>query len=1255
MFISYKHVENLQKATTRNDFVNSNIMTKHRQHLSPNSKYHFFLFFFNFLLFLPYTILSQCPGTSCTYTITGSDSGTYVLNVGEKICFDPGANFTGTIDLDGGELINCATSPQTFSFASGALGFINNYGTLDFPANHSFTNGLTVNNYLNLNFSGDLTVLSGSTFNNLGLTTIDGQLLNTSQLDNSGTITIIGPLAENASATLSNSGSITTSEWTVNGTWTNSGTIDISGDFMHGNGKIGTINGGCLSSDTWTVGGTIIGTTCSDINISGTSTLTSNGSLLGDIAIIDATPPGSAPFIDIPNGTIGLNIVWTSCNACGTAEEICNNTIDDNGDGRIDEPYPGGVQTNMQLWLKAETGTNTTVDGNYVISWGDQSINGYSADADVNSVDDPIYSDNAINFNSGVVFDGDVTSDFSDGLHLGSDYIFSNNLEMNVFAVIDPENDNEKDNFIVDFGRYDAAGYGVSFSNSHYGLYTSGTRIDQSHSNGGEAALINVNVDFGNEQTIYRNGSILFSSQILSLNELDANNINESSNYQTNSTSGPFSIGRVASTNGIQNDGGRIFNGAISEIIVFNDSLSLDERKRINSYLALKYGLTLNHEYLASSGTTIKQLPDGYENNIVGIGRDDCASLNQKQSKSIEDEGVVTLSLGAIAATNQNNAKIFSADESFLIVGNDGQTVDTWSPVGGMSSDSRINRTWKIDNTNISQNITFTIDMDDPENDIAALTPGALSDYKIMFDLDGDFSNSGSLTTALTNTSGSLYEITLTPGSWQYFTIVHEPLVVVDEICNNLIDDNGDGRIDEVFPGGVQQDMQLWLKAETGTNTTVDGNDVTAWGDQSINGYSANADVNSTDDPTFSENAINFNPGIEFDGVYTDGFSDGLHLGSDYIYGEKDGVHIFVVCDPDVVAGTDKYVFDFGLQANGGYGMIYSDNDYGMYTENFSGGTNTELFHSEGDAPALVEMKVDFDDSQAFYRNGDLLSPPVAVTIPDLDETKVNEAPAYGALGTSSGPVSIGRKSASAFLDQDGGRIFDGRISEVIVFTDTLSSLEKQHVNSYLAIKYGLTITQDYLSSAGSIKKDISDGYANDIAGIGRDNCSGLHQKQSKSVNSEAIVTIGQGTIATTNELNANSISADGTYLVWGNNGAVANASWVDPNVTISGVDLASIDRTWKLSEHFDITNTLFQIEVDNPNFDLPAMPPAADGTYYLLRDDDGDFTNGGTTYEPMSLVAGDVWEVNIADPTNEYFTIAVGNTCGAMAPVLSK
>ena len=1242
-------------------------MGEHRQNLSKFSKHLLLLFLLPFLSLLPYPILSQCPGTACTYTITGADSSSYTVNSGQKICFDPGANFTGSITLNNGELINCATNPQAFNLSSNSKGILNNHGIINYASNYTIPNLLTYNNYNTANFTQDLTIENVGILNNFGNAIIgnagSGNVINKNQINNSGTITIEGFMSENSDGFLSNSGTITAGSWAANGDWENSGIIDIIGSFNMSENRTGTVDGGCISSNSWTVRGTVTGINCGDFNINGSSLLGSTGSLLGDIAIIDATPPASAPFIDNPIGTIGPGVVWTSCTAgCAITppEEICNNGLDDNSDGRIDEAFPGGVQSNMQLWLKAETGTNTTVDGNDVTSWADQSINGYSADADVNSTDNPIYSTNELNFNPSIVFDGTYTDDFSDGLHLGSDYIYSTNDGIHIFAVVNTAAGGTQYDKIVEFGGTVSDGYSLGWSenSTRSGTPSShgGAATFLNHFTGAEPSLLEFEAKFNNNQTVYKDGNIITTTSGITLSQLTANEIAESDHYGTSANgdhrSGPVSIGRKSASEFLDQD--RVFSGAISEVLVYNDTLTQTEKERIQSYLALKYGMTMPHNYVASSGVTLKDISDGYTNQILGIGRDDCSGLNQKQSKSIEEEGVVTLSLGAIAANNQNNSNIFSSDENFLVVGNDGQSVDTWTPVGGVSSDSRINRTWKIDNTNITQNITFTIDVDDPQNNIAALTPEAVGGYKIMFDVDGDFTNGGSLTTALTNTSGSLYEVSLNSGSFQYFTIVYEELVVVDEICDNSIDDNGDGRIDEAYPGGVQQDMQLWLKAETGTNTTVNGNDVTSWSDQSINGYSADADVNSTDDPTFTENAINFNPGVDFDGVFTDAFSDGLHLGSDYIFAEKDGVHIFIVCDPDVVAGTDKQIFDFGLQANGGYGMIYSDNDYGMYTNNFHGGTNTELFHSEGEEPALVEMKVDFDDAQEFYRNGNLLSS-IPVTIPDLDETKVIEAAAYQPLGKASGPVSIGRKSASAFLDQNGGRLFDGRISEVIVFTDTLSAIEKQQVNSYLAIKYGLTITQDYLSSNGTIKKDIGDGYANNIAGIGRDDCSGLHQKQSKSIESEAIVTIGQGTIAATNELNGNTLPADEAFLFWGNNGAPAN-SWIDANVTIPDVDLASIDRTWKFSENLGITNALFQIEVDNPNFNLPAIPATADGIYYLLRDDDGDFTNGGTTYEPMSFISGDDWQTTIADPmNNEYFTIAVGTTCFAQAPVLSK
>lgn len=478
-----------------------------------------------------------------------------------------------------------------------------------------------------------------------------------------------------------------------------------------------------------------------------------------------------------------------------------------------------------------------------------------------------------------------------------------------------------------------------------------------------------------------------------------------------------------------------------------------------------------------------------------------------------------------------------------------------------------------------------------------------------------------------------------------------------EEICNNFFDDNGDGRIDETFPGGVQTDMQLWLKADVGTNTTTNGNNVTSWSDESTNGYSANADINATDWPIFIETAINYNPGIDFDGDYTDDFSDGLHLGTDYIFADQEGLHVFIVCDPNVDAETDNHIFDFGLAANGGYGMIYSNNDYGMYTNNANGGTNTELFHSEGEEPALIEFEVDFDDFQSFFRNGTQLAS-IPVTIPQLTATEVSEDSTYQTgVANVRGPVSIGRKSASVFLSNNGGRIFDGNISEVIVYTDSLSDLDKQKINSYLAVKYGITLNHNYISSSGSVKKDINDGYANTIAGIGRDDCSGLYQKQSKSVEEDAVVALGTGNITTSNQTNTGTITNDGSYLMWGNDGTAVNATWNNANVNVSGYDYSRVDRVWKFSEIFDVTNVTLQVTLDNPLYTFPAIPSGTDGSYYLLVDDDGDFTNGGTTGVEMTTLSPSLAEVVIANPTNSYFSFGVrpAVACAAQAPTLSK
>ena len=66
-------------------------------------------------------------------------------------------------------------------------------------------------------------------------------------------------------------------------------------------------------------------------------------------------------------------------------------------------------------------------------------------------------------------------------------------------------------------------------------------------------------------------------------------------------------------------------------------------------------------------------------------------------------------------------------------------------------------------------------------------------------------------------------------------------------------------------------------------------------------------------------------------------------------------------------------------------------------------------------------------------------------------------------------------------------------------------------METYLALKYGLTLGHNYIADIGGSITTIFDitGYANDVAGVGQDNVGqGLNQFTSKSENSGSLVIV---------------------------------------------------------------------------------------------------------------------------------------------------
>ncbi len=461
------------------------------------------------------------------------------------------------------------------------------------------------------------------------------------------------------------------------------------------------------------------------------------------------------------------------------------------------------------------------------------------------------------------------------------------------------------------------------------------------------------------------------------------------------------------------------------------------------------------------------------------------------------------------------------------------------------------------------------------------------------------------------------------------------------EICGNGIDDNGDGRIDEAYPGGVQSNLQLWLDAENGLNTDIPAAAVNSWADRSANFYSANANGNATDFPTYSSNSINYHPGVTFDGTYTDDFSDGLHLGDDYIFSEEGGMEIFSIVKPTVgTTESTRFVVDFGSTNLESYGLAWSAAEAQFITPGAFGGTNTLFSHSNGVNPTLIEMKVAFGDAQSLLQNGTQVASDPIASLAQITNPEIKEDNSY--LISNAGPVSIGRQSKVGSFTSD--KIFDGTIAEVLIYDDTLSQSDKEKVNSYLAIKYGLELPHNYVFSDGTIIKDVTDGYANDIAGIAVDSCGALIQKQSKSVDDSAIVSIASASFAVTNSANSSAFLTDKAALVWGHNGAAVNSSWSGANYDIPNGGYLGIDRVWKFTETQDVQNVALRVDVDDPQFDLPMLPPypSSDGSYYIFIDDDGDFTNGGTTVQQLNFISASLRGITIADPANSYFSFGI-------------
>ena len=384
-------------------------------------------------------------------------------------------------------------------------------------------------------------------------------------------------------------------------------------------------------------------------------------------------------------------------------------------------PAPGGVDSNLLFWAKADSGGT---------AWTDQSGNGVTI-----TTNGTVNTGSLLNFNPTNAFDG--TGHYETNLSINA----GTHPDLAVISVYVPDVDNAGSPWGEDNGGWDRfildSGGSPSILNS---MVSTGT-----------GSLPDVdNLFVANQANI---STVVFDEDVADGSSVQVNGLQETS-FTSNhgpETSNVLEIGAL----GVNN---YRFDGRIAETIVYNQLLSsADDLKQIESYLAIKYGITLDSSfgsYLDSNGAAVYTFDGTYENDVTGIGKDNNSSLDQRISKSVNSGSILTISTDTDFTSANSSHTDGLTDGQYLIAANNGG--DT-----SLNASEQLNRQWRVENTGSVGAVNLKFD-------------GFDSTYALVTNTDNDFSTPNTLVGYL-NASGEISGVTLADNT--YFTLVKSTAV----------------------------------------------------------------------------------------------------------------------------------------------------------------------------------------------------------------------------------------------------------------------------------------------------------------------------------------------------------------------------------------------------------------------------------------------------------------------------------------------
>ncbi|MEO1011452.1 MAG: hypothetical protein AAFX53_09115 [Bacteroidota bacterium] len=436
------------------------------------------------------------------------------------------------------------------------------------------------------------------------------------------------------------------------------------------------------------------------------------------------------------------------------------------------------------------------------------------------------------------------------------------------------------------------------------------------------------------------------------------------------------------------------------------------------------------------------------------------------------------------------------------------------------------------------------------------------------------------------------------------------------EVVINFADEN---------PGGESTDLALWLRADEGTNTTVNGDAVTFWADQS--GMALHASQETATSPTLNTTALhNFNPTISFHNnllrLVTDPANNNIGRG-DVNY----NLRVVLAPDPQGTtwSGVNQRNWSGHPSISGvssGMRNAISGNHRTLYNNWINRGTvNSGPNSFRIDEPNIFGWVYDADTDQfSFDINGNKIS---LHTVGDKGN---------GVL------TFIGGFRSNAAIIAD--------FAEVVVYNAADFATLRQ-VDSYLALKYGITLDQsvtgDYVASDGSTliwdQSFADSGFNNDIFGIGRDNGSNLHQRASRSGNPDAVITLATSNdFASLSSDNSRTDLSNLNFLTVANNDGTA--TWemgANPNAP-NGFRV--IDREWQVQKTSGVNPIHLQFDMENTSFDIPATQNGT--TYYIVTDPNGDGNYTDGVQQRLTHTGDNLWSTSLNLTHGSKFTLAM-------------